>query len=560
MSIGEMIATILETLPVGFRFYPTDEELVDNHLKLKILGMESPVDIIPEVDICKWEPWELPVFSVIKTDDPEWFFFSLLDYKYSNGSRSNRATSAGYWKPTGQDRDIFSGTNKEVIGTKKTLVFYRGRGRGAIRTNWVIHEYRANIAGLPANRAYVLCRLKRKTDENTGSDIPIPDEAVAGALSPEINFNGSGILQNGLANNMTLGAGPSHYASNIASNTRNYQVEDMTLEEDPQIQGLFSETTFIPLDSDFFSDTVQGPHLDLPFSNGFNNVCGRTPFQDDTTEQDDDVNWFLNTLIIDQDEHPFGELASQWSSGVDNGNLRHDSIGKLSAHPQSPLKGVHGKGGGSRDTEVPQVQYSQLLQASSLTSGLSPKECVQSPMDRPTSRLSSINQHRRENKSLLHDESRRFDAPSIERLDNFVAQRVAPKSLKLTGNASNNETLIAKLTKLSCSMTKPEEKSVSIKADDRTEHRSAIDLFQYKTIRESKKDCIVTEKANPKLSSIRNWPVTGNQKGSFNSLETVSASHEPSSSAGLSHTVVGGSYCTHGVRHQCTGFKAFAVR
>ena len=60
MSVGEMIATILETLPVGFRFYPTDEELVDNHLKLKILGMDSPVDIIPEVDICKWEPWELP--------------------------------------------------------------------------------------------------------------------------------------------------------------------------------------------------------------------------------------------------------------------------------------------------------------------------------------------------------------------------------------------------------------------------------------------------------------------------------------------------------------------
>ena len=35
-------------------------------------------------------------------------------------------------------------------------------------------------------RAYVLCRLKRKT----GSDIPTPDEAVAGGFSPEINFNG----------------------------------------------------------------------------------------------------------------------------------------------------------------------------------------------------------------------------------------------------------------------------------------------------------------------------------------------------------------------------------
>ena len=60
MSVGETIGAILETLPVGFRFYPTDEELVDNHLKLKILGMESPVDIIPEVDAYILDPWFIP--------------------------------------------------------------------------------------------------------------------------------------------------------------------------------------------------------------------------------------------------------------------------------------------------------------------------------------------------------------------------------------------------------------------------------------------------------------------------------------------------------------------
>ena len=60
MSVGETIGAILETLPAGFRFHPTDEELVDHYLKLKILGMNSHVDIIPEVDVCKWEPWDLP--------------------------------------------------------------------------------------------------------------------------------------------------------------------------------------------------------------------------------------------------------------------------------------------------------------------------------------------------------------------------------------------------------------------------------------------------------------------------------------------------------------------
>ena len=55
-----MLSMESESLPVGFRFHPTDEELVDHYLKLKILGMDSHVDIIPEVDVCKWEPWDLP--------------------------------------------------------------------------------------------------------------------------------------------------------------------------------------------------------------------------------------------------------------------------------------------------------------------------------------------------------------------------------------------------------------------------------------------------------------------------------------------------------------------
>ena len=91
--------------------------------------------------------------SRIKTADPDWFFFSPVDLKYSNGSHVNRQTEAGFWKPTGQDREVKSGTNK--IGTKKSLVFYKGRGRAAVRTNWVIHQYRADIAGLPANVCYI---------------------------------------------------------------------------------------------------------------------------------------------------------------------------------------------------------------------------------------------------------------------------------------------------------------------------------------------------------------------------------------------------------------------
>ncbi|KAF8109940.1 hypothetical protein N665_0089s0059 [Sinapis alba] len=125
-------------LAPGFRFHPTDEELVVYYLKRKIRRKKLRVAAIGETDVYKFDPEELPGKALYNTGDRQWFFFSSRDRK-QHGGRSSRATNHGYWKATGVDRVIKC--NSRPVGEKKTLVFHRGRAPKGERTNWVMHEY-----------------------------------------------------------------------------------------------------------------------------------------------------------------------------------------------------------------------------------------------------------------------------------------------------------------------------------------------------------------------------------------------------------------------------------
>ncbi|XP_058078904.1 NAC domain-containing protein 68-like [Magnolia sinica] len=154
-------------LPPGFRFHPTDEELVVHYLCRRVMHQPLPVPIIAEVDLYKYDPWQLPEKALF--GQKEWYFFTPRDRKYPNGSRPNRAAGTGYWKATGADKPIRPAGSSKHVGIKKALVFYAGKAPKGIKTNWIMHEYRLMDPNCPNNRKgslrlddWVLCRIYNK--------------------------------------------------------------------------------------------------------------------------------------------------------------------------------------------------------------------------------------------------------------------------------------------------------------------------------------------------------------------------------------------------------------
>ncbi|XP_059630262.1 protein BEARSKIN2 [Cornus florida] len=152
-------------VPPGFRFHPTDEELLHYYLKKKITFQKFDMEVIREVDLNKIEPWDLQERCRIgSTPQNEWYFFSHKDRKYPTGSRTNRATNAGFWKATGRDKCIRNTFKK--IGMRKTLVFYRGRAPHGQKSDWIMHEYRLEDGDDPQGNntedGWVVCRVFKK--------------------------------------------------------------------------------------------------------------------------------------------------------------------------------------------------------------------------------------------------------------------------------------------------------------------------------------------------------------------------------------------------------------
>ena len=114
-------------------------------------------------------PASLEKCKIDASRQTEWYFFCHKDKKYPTGTRTNRATKAGFWKATGRDKVVLGNSSSSTsscqvhspidkkhnivannassngghrIGMRKTLVFYKGRAPHGLKTDWIMHEYR----------------------------------------------------------------------------------------------------------------------------------------------------------------------------------------------------------------------------------------------------------------------------------------------------------------------------------------------------------------------------------------------------------------------------------
>ncbi|XP_076902155.1 NAC domain containing protein 50-like isoform X2 [Bidens hawaiensis] len=258
MTVAPPVVTsaVTSSLAPGFRFHPTDEELVRYYLRRKVCGKPFRFKAVSEVDVYKLEPWELADYSSMKTRDLEWYFFSPVDRKYGNSLRLNRTTARGYWKPTGKDRAVRhkSGT----IGMKKTLVFHSGRAPNGKRTDWVMHEYRLVDEELVSagilQDMFVLCRIFQKSglgppncnryapflEEEWEDDaaLYVPGRDTEEDMSPgdESQAQGNGIVQELAANAIPLISEPMVDLRTVLYVCKRERSEDCVVDHGPELE------------------------------------------------------------------------------------------------------------------------------------------------------------------------------------------------------------------------------------------------------------------------------------------------------------------------------------
>ncbi|PWA74466.1 NAC domain-containing protein [Artemisia annua] len=128
-----------DTLEPGYRFCPTDPELIVYYLKPKIeTEKRHPNCRYYEVNIYDCSPDGLTAKPEYRSCENKWYFLTWMERKHPNGSRPNRQTrNGGRWKAS-QARAAVKDVTNRVVGSRLSLDYFDEKKR---KTPWLMHEY-----------------------------------------------------------------------------------------------------------------------------------------------------------------------------------------------------------------------------------------------------------------------------------------------------------------------------------------------------------------------------------------------------------------------------------
>ncbi|ONM36226.1 NAC domain-containing protein 90 [Zea mays] len=187
-------------LPPGYRFYPTEEELICFYLRNKLDNLRDDIErVIPVVDVYSVDPCQLPGIHELLCDGgagagegEPWFYFCPRQEREARGGRPSRTTPSGYWKAAGTPGAVYS-ADRRAIGVKKTMVFYYGRAPSGTKTKWKMNEYRAFQfetpgPGLGLAAAGVAADGSSSSSAHHAADGPAPPPNVGPQLRGEFSL------------------------------------------------------------------------------------------------------------------------------------------------------------------------------------------------------------------------------------------------------------------------------------------------------------------------------------------------------------------------------------
>ncbi|ONI27464.1 hypothetical protein PRUPE_1G088700 [Prunus persica] len=222
-------ASYFDSIPPGYRFKPLDGELVAIYLRKKIANEPLPPNKIHDVELYRFNPDTLSEIYESYGED-EMYFFTSRDKKYPNGARPNRAAGDGYWKATGVKK-IVKFEDVEV-GSKTSLVFYRGKPPHGDKTDWKMHEFQVNAPPKRKDRNdmrlddCVLCRIYNKhnhskdSNQSNNNGVEIQEQHNVGSNSQDNAHVSGEVVDHPPAN--------SHELTSLLSNQKCYYNTDQS--------------------------------------------------------------------------------------------------------------------------------------------------------------------------------------------------------------------------------------------------------------------------------------------------------------------------------------------